>query len=641
MGRGAVALGAILIVAGGGALGYAFTRKATGGMKPEQTTAMTEALVRLDGDLKSERGKVKERATSLATQLPVRSAVGGDKDTAKDALERGELNWQPTGSEIDEMGSIIDGKRVTFLVQPAGKAPVDHAGKAESRIKLVGTDVMLLEVVTVEPPPVVTEGVPQGRPGYIAVSRTVSIKDALDRLAAAKIDGRFELMGDVVPIGNDVAADVKSEARPLPSMPEAKIVVAIPEIKAQLPIAIVGAGGGAAGLGLIVMIIGVMMGSSAKKEARKAAQTQPGMGPANRPSFRSIETKPSDSITPATHGGFGSGEASIAAPADIGPGTMIGRWEVIRRLGSGGMADVYLSRAKGEAGFEKLVAVKVMHPHLARNARAVEHFLDEARLAARIAHPNVVAIQDLGKIGNDFVIVMEYVEGIDLERLLASARAGQRPVPINVGLGILCRVCDGLTAAHTALAPDGTPLSVIHRDVKSANVLVSRQGGVKVVDFGIAKAATQTHMTVQGETKGTPSMMAPEQRVGEKVDVRADVYSTGAVGFEILSGHAVNLDLAALAHLGVENWPHLPPPSQLRPDLPFELDRILLGAMSFDREKRPPNCAALESTVEEVMKRYGLTCTDKDIGRWVDAEIRIVAPEFQTVSTGVSAPTSG
>ena len=112
---------------------------------------------------------------------------------------------------------------------------------------------------------------------------------------------------------------------------------------------------------------------------------------------------------------------------------MIGRWEIIKRLGSGGMADVYLARAKGEAGFEKLVAVKVMHPHLARNQRAVDHFLDEARLAARIHHPNVVAIQDLGKIGNDYVIVMEYVDGVDLERLLASARAAERPVPVDVG----------------------------------------------------------------------------------------------------------------------------------------------------------------------------------------------------------------
>jgi serine/threonine protein kinase len=165
---------------------------------------------------------------------------------------------------------------------------------------------------------------------------------------------------------------------------------------------------------------------------------------------------------------------------------------------------------------------------------------------------------------------------------------------------------------------------------------VSKQGGVKVVDFGIAKAASQSHMTVAGETKGTPSMMAPEQRVGEQVDVRADVYATAAVGYEIVTGHGVNLDLAALAHLGVENWPHLPPPSSLRPQLPPELDQILLGAMAFEREKRPADCAAFEATLEQVMKKHGLAASDKDIARWVQAELAQLAPPSLATDATVS-----
>jgi len=322
-----------------------------------------------------------------------------------------------------------------------------------------------------------------------------------------------------------------------------------------------------------------------------------------------------------------SGSTQIVT-ANIGAGAMIGRWEVVSRLGSGGMADVYLAQAKGDGGFEKLVAIKVMHSHLARTQRAVDHFLDEARLAARIHHPNVVAIQDLGKIGDDYVIVMEYVDGVDLERLLTAARAGQRPVPLAVALGVLCRICDGLDAAHRATSPDGEPLGIVHRDVKSANVLVSRQGIVKVVDFGIAKAAKQVHYTIAGETKGTPSMMAPEQRVGEQVDVRADVYSVAAVGYELVTGHAVNLDLAALAHLGIENWPHLPLPSSLRPSLPPELDEILLHAMAFERDKRPADCAAFEELCQAVMKAHNLTTSDKDIARWVDSELRQLSPAF-------------
>jgi serine/threonine protein kinase len=343
-------------------------------------------------------------------------------------------------------------------------------------------------------------------------------------------------------------------------------------------------------------------------------------------------------VATGTPSAFDAGAPSIN-PSNVGPGTMIGRWEVVRRLGSGGMADVYLARARGEAGFEKLVALKVMHAHLARNQRAVDHFLDEARLAARVHHPNVVAIQDLGKIGNDYAIVMEYVDGVDLERLLTSARAANRPVPVNVALGVLCRICDGLHAAHTATAPDGSALGIIHRDVKSANVLVSKQGGVKVVDFGIAKAAQQGHLTMAGETKGTPSMMAPEQRVGEQVDVRADVYSVGAVGFELVTGHAVNLDLAALAHLGIENWPHLPPPSQLRPGLPPELDGILLRAMSYDRQQRPADCAAFEVTLEAVMKNNQLSASDKDIARWAEAELREV-PMLPDADSAANKPAS-
>lgn len=602
-----VAIGALLVVAGGAALGYGVTRKPSGGMTAQASQAMSAAVGQLDGDVKAARATVKERAATLSTLQQVQAAAATDAATAKDMLEKGELAFTLQPGEVIELGQIKTGQPAqVLLLQPDGAMLSPHAGSPGSYTDLMGESLAVMEVAPVKP-----REMAEDLTGYISVTRPLNLRPAIEKLQAAGVNGRIEIGSQAMPIGSAPAADAETQAMPLPSLTDARLVAVVPARTGGMPMPLVAGGGIAAGLGLLLVVVGLIGGQA----PAPAPVAQIGLG--------SAQTQASQLGATATATPAPNDAGSSMVTTNLAPGSMVGRWEIIKRIGSGGMADVYLARARGEAGFEKMVAVKVMHPHLARNQRAVDHFLDEARLAARITHPNVVAIQDLGKIGNDYVIVMEYVDGVDLDRLLSSARAAQRPVPIDVGLGILCRICDGLQAAHKALAPDGTPLNIVHRDVKSANVLVSRQGGVKVVDFGIAKAALQSHNTVAGETKGTPSMMAPEQRVGEQVDVRADVYSTAAVAFETLTGHAVNLDLAALAHLGIDNWPHLPLPTSLRPQLPAELDGILLTAMSFDREKRPADCAALEAKLEAIMKQYGLSCTDKDIARWVSAELAL------------------
>jgi hypothetical protein len=627
-------VGALLVVSGGAALGYGLTRKAQGSMTPKAASAMTAAVNELDSEITRARSQLRGGAEALARLTRVRGTIVSDPKTAKDLEEQGELKFAPEAGTTIELGQVIGETVTPLLVQPANGVikPKSHA--PGSYTELDGNALAMSEVVEVQPQ---SDDVRDGKKitGYIAASRALDLAPLIAKLEDAQINGRIENMGKSRPIGKpDPAA--KTEARTLQSQTSFQIVVDVPAARAAVPTGVVGAGAGGAALGLLLIVIGLMR----KKEP---VPQQPGLPTQDTmpQSFANAPTKLSaqHAVASGTPMPVDSLSSTGVSPANLGPGAMIGRWEVIRRLGSGGMADVYLAHSRGEAGFEKLVAIKVMHPHLARNERAVAHFLDEAKLAARIAHPNVVPIHDLGKIGNDYVIVMDYIEGVDLERLLASARLGGRPVPLDVGLGILCRICDGLNAAHRAQNPDGTPLGIIHRDVKSANVLVSTQGGVKVVDFGIAKAATQGHNTIAGETKGTPSMMAPEQRVGELVDVRADVYSVAAVGFEILTGHAVNLDLAALAHLGVENWPHLPLPSSLRANLPPELDGILLTAMAFERERRPADCAAFEAMFERVMKANGLSCSDKDIARWVDVELRALVPAFQGASfTPASKP---
>jgi serine/threonine-protein kinase len=626
VGRAFAVAGAIVILGGAAAIGYAVTRKATGGMSPAQSAAMSIAIGQLDGDIKAARTAVHERASTLSELLAVRNAILTDAATVADLVRHAELQFTPKNGEILALGRVVRaGNTVEVLMlQPDGAMDMSHDGIAGTYVELAADQIVITEVARVVPVKPHDEYM-----GFLSVTRPLALAPALKPLTDAGIAGKLVLDGKEVAIGV-MPAGAATRDQPLSSQDGAKIVAAELPPRAILPLSILVGGVGAAVIGLLLLVIGMMgkrdaAGLSARFTALPAQPTPPlatGLGNAQ------TQLSVYDVAASGTPYSTESVNGPQIVPANIGAGAMIGRWEVVRRLGSGGMADVYLAQAKGDGGFEKLVAIKVMHSHLARNQRAVEHFLDEARLAASIHHPNVVAIQDLGKIGDDYVIVMEYVEGVDLERLLTAARAGGRPVPLAVGLGILCRICDGLDAAHHATSPDGTPLGIVHRDVKSANVLVSRQGIVKVVDFGIAKAAKQVHYTVAGETKGTPSMMAPEQRVGEKVDVRVDVYSVAAVGYEIVTGHGVNLDLAALAHLGIENWPHLPPPSSLRPSLPAELDETLLHAMAFERDKRPADCAAFELAIEAVMKTHSLLTSDKDIARWVESELRHLGPAY-------------
>ncbi|HEU4731510.1 MAG TPA: serine/threonine-protein kinase [Kofleriaceae bacterium] len=633
MGRALAVIGVIVILAGGAAIGFAVTRSEPGG-SPDQVQA-TGAVSQLDGDIKAARSGVRDRAQTLSTLLAVRAAIVTNTETVKDLVTRGDFTARE--GEILELGRVLKqpigdrkaGAIESLTLQPPGAMQMSHDGVAGSYAELVGDQIVLTEVVGVEP-------ADQGDlyAGFLSVTRPLPLGPALRSLAGAGIAGMLVVGSTEIAIGK-MPKGAKFREKLLGSPQDgAKIVVAEPPARAMMPVPFLVGGIGAAVIGLLLLVISVMRKADpAASLAFGAMPTQPATPPPAAPATTGLgtaQTQLSQSSVAAT-GTPTPVEARGApqvAPSSLAAGSMIGRWEIVRRLGSGGMADVYLAQVKGDGGFEKLLAIKVMHGHLARTQRAVELFLDEARLAAQIHHPNVVAILELGKYGEDYVIAMEYVDGVDLDHLLTSARTGERPVPIAIGLGILCRICDGLDAAHRATSRDGTPLGIVHRDVKSANVLVSRQGTVKVVDFGIAKAATQVHQTVAGETKGTPSMMAPEQRVGEQVDVRADVYSVAAVGYEILTGHGVNLDLAALAHLGIDNWPHLPLPSSLRANLPPELDDILLQAMSFERDKRPADCAALEEKCQAVMKAHGLTASDKDIARWVEGELRHLPPAY-------------
>jgi serine/threonine-protein kinase len=215
------------------------------------------------------------------------------------------------------------------------------------------------------------------------------------------------------------------------------------------------------------------------------------------------------------------------------PKGRIGRYEVVMPLGSGGMAQVLVARARGPEGLGRLVALKRILPHLATDPLMVQQFLDEARIGLRLAHPNLVTVYDTGEAQGAYYIAMELVRGVDLDRLL---RAMGKPLPPALAVAIVNQGLHGLHAAHTSRGDDGTPLMLVHRDMSPHNLMVGFDGRVKVLDFGVAKARSQRTVTLPGIVKGKPLYMSPEQARGERLDLRSDLFAMGLILFEALTG---------------------------------------------------------------------------------------------------------
>lgn len=214
----------------------------------------------------------------------------------------------------------------------------------------------------------------------------------------------------------------------------------------------------------------------------------------------------------------------------------IGRYRILRRLGVGGMAEVYLASSSGQKGFEKRVAIKRIHADLSEDPAYVQLFADEARLVAQLSHPNIVQVFEFEHDGRAHFLVMEYVEGLPLSKALRLARDQGLDLPPAAVVAIGVQVCDALSYAHTALAYDQTPMDIVHRDIKPANLMLTSQGQIKVADFGIARAATNLHQTMTGSAKGTPAYMAPEQLEGKAAGPPADLFSLGSVLYELITG---------------------------------------------------------------------------------------------------------
>jgi len=268
----------------------------------------------------------------------------------------------------------------------------------------------------------------------------------------------------------------------------------------------------------------------------------------------------------------------------------IGRYQLCFELASGGMARVYLARAAGTPGFQSLVALKRIHPHLAQEQEYVDMFLDEARIASRITHANVCSVLDFGEADGEYYIAMEYLVGEPLSRVQrrvmsnADERASKL-LPARMAR-IIAQACEGLHAAHELRDADGESMCVVHRDVSSENLFVTYDGATQVVDFGIAHARQRLHHSDAGQVKGTFPYMAPEQMTAAVVDRRVDVWALGAVLWELLTLRRLFLRDSDVNTMYAVLSSEIPPPSDFRSDIPAELDEIVLKALRRGPDER-------------------------------------------------------
>ncbi|HSP80046.1 MAG TPA: serine/threonine-protein kinase, partial [Myxococcaceae bacterium] len=275
----------------------------------------------------------------------------------------------------------------------------------------------------------------------------------------------------------------------------------------------------------------------------------------------------------------------------------------------GGMAELFLAQQSGPDGFEKPVVIKRIRPHLSRQSAFVRMFLNEARLAAQLNHPNIVQIHDLGKEGDSYYIGMEYLFGRDMRRIVPQAESLGIPFPMVYALKIASSVCEGLHYAHQKVDLYGSPLNIVHRDVTPENIFVCFDGTVKVLDFGIAKAANRVEQTRAGELRGKLGYLSPEQCLGKPVDQRSDIFSLGAVLYEWLTGFKLftgESDVAVMRSI-VEGKIYVP--SYFRADIPPDVEALLMRALERDRDKRYPSAWHFQQDLDRFLNAYEFTPT--------------------------------
>jgi eukaryotic-like serine/threonine-protein kinase len=313
----------------------------------------------------------------------------------------------------------------------------------------------------------------------------------------------------------------------------------------------------------------------------------------------------------------------MSSNENLVPGMVLGRYELLLPIAQGGMAMVWAARQKGSRGFQKTVAIKTMLPNLSDDAMFEQMFLDEAALAAKIHHPNVAEILDLGEQDEIIYLVMEWVDGEALSVIHKAARKHQSQIPYRIALRIASQACAGLHAAHELRDENDALLELVHRDVSPQNVLVTYDGIVKLVDFGVAKAANRAGaQTSAGQLKGKVPYMSPEQARGARVDRRTDIFAMGIVLYKLTTGqHPFMGETDIVTMRNIISRPLLPPRVK-NPSYPLEVEQVLLKCLQKDPDKRYQTMLELSAALDRALGTLATVgMADDDIGSFVRTEL--------------------
>ncbi|MEO5767879.1 MAG: serine/threonine-protein kinase, partial [Polyangia bacterium] len=294
-----------------------------------------------------------------------------------------------------------------------------------------------------------------------------------------------------------------------------------------------------------------------------------------------------------------------------------GKYYLLERINVGGMAEVFRAKAFGVEGFERLVAVKKILPNIAEDEEFIAMFIDEAKIAVQLQHANIAQIFDLGKVEDSFFIALEFVRGRDLRAMFDRVRQRAEVMPTPQACFVVMQVCEGLDYAHNKRDGQGRELHLVHRDISPQNVLVGFEGEIKLIDFGIAKAAGKASKTQAGILKGKFGYMSPEQVRGLPIDRRSDIFSVGIVLYELLTGERLFMGESDFSTLEKVRNVEILPPSSYNKSIPEELERIALKALAKDPEDRYQNAIDLHDDLQAFLYTKGELYSRKDLAAWM------------------------